>query len=92
MGSQAKCQKFPMNFVIWSIYVSYFIHSIVFSIVAKKVGPNFRRLALTYGYNKHDSKDWEYLWDVYRKSSYDGDRRFLRTSLISFHEPKLVQK
>ena len=81
-----------MQFRYWEYIRVVFYTFNFFSIVAKKVGPNFRRLALTHGYNKHDSKDWEYLWDVYRKSSYDGDRRFLRTSLISFHEPKLVQK
>ena len=62
------------------------------SSAASTVGPNFRRLALGYGYNKHDPKDWEYLWDVYQKSPCDADRRLLKGSLTTFHKPELFQK
>ena len=76
---------------LWDFYVCKF-YKHFFRTTPKKVSPNFRRLALQYGFNKHDPMDWAYLWDVYQRSPCDADRRFLRTSLASFHKPKFFQK
>ncbi|XP_046858481.1 aminopeptidase Ey-like isoform X1 [Xenia sp. Carnegie-2017] len=56
------------------------------------ISPNVRKLALTYGFNKNNPKDWEYLWRVYEESSSDADRRFLHKSLSSFDEPELFSR
>ncbi|XP_028399317.1 endoplasmic reticulum aminopeptidase 1-like [Dendronephthya gigantea] len=63
-----------------------------FGATPKNVSPNIRRLALEHGFNKQDPDDWEYLWNLYQRSPCDADRRFLRSSLVSFDKPDLFTK
>ncbi|XP_068748883.1 glutamyl aminopeptidase-like [Montipora capricornis] len=48
------------------------------------VGPNFRYLAFSFGANKSNEKDWDYLWSVYQQSPFDADRKYLMTVITSF--------
>ena len=54
------------------------------------LSPENRALALMYGYNSTNEKDWDFLWKLYEKSEVDTDRKIIMKALAQFKEKEKI--